>query len=132
MSAAQLIGWLRSVGVGIGLSEGRLRVTAERGTVTPALRQEIAAEKTALIALLECRSGRGAGRPGCCGAARRGAAAVGVPTTAVGDRPAGAGPHGVQPRDGLVASPRHGCSLRHGGDPHRGARQRNPACYLLR
>lgn len=52
MSAAQLIGWLRSVGVGIGLSEGRLRVTAERGTVTPALRQEIAAQKTALVALL--------------------------------------------------------------------------------
>lgn len=52
MSAEQLIGWLRSVGVGIAASEGRLRVTAERGAVTEKIKQEIAAQKTALLELL--------------------------------------------------------------------------------
>lgn len=53
MSAAQFIGWLRSVGVGLAASQGRLRVTAERGALTDKIKQEIAAQKTALLELLE-------------------------------------------------------------------------------
>jgi amino acid adenylation domain-containing protein len=63
LSAVQLIGWLRSVGVAIGASEGRLRVTAEHGAVTPKIRQKIAEQKTALLELLAAEAAKAAGAP---------------------------------------------------------------------
>ena len=51
-NAGQLLGWLRSNGVEIAVSDGRLRVTAERGVITETIKQEISAHKTALLELL--------------------------------------------------------------------------------
>ena len=52
MNAEQLIEWLRSVGVELVALDGRLHVTAGRGLVTEEIRQEITAQKAALLQLL--------------------------------------------------------------------------------
>lgn len=52
MSAGQLIARLRSLGVGITASGGRLRVTAKRGDLTDQMMQAITTQKTELLDLL--------------------------------------------------------------------------------
>lgn len=57
MSARQLMARLRSLGVSIAASGGRLRVTAERGELTEQLKQEIAQQKSELLDLLNDEAG---------------------------------------------------------------------------
>jgi amino acid adenylation domain-containing protein len=52
LSAIQLITRLRSLGIDLAASEGRLRVTAARGELTDELKQAIAQQKSELLELL--------------------------------------------------------------------------------
>ena len=52
MNASQLIAKLRSLGIDLAASEGRLRVTAARGELTDDLKQAIAQLKPELLELL--------------------------------------------------------------------------------
>jgi amino acid adenylation domain-containing protein len=58
LSPRQLMDRLRSLGVHIAASGGRLRVTAERGGLTEQLKQEIAQQKLELLDLLAEEAGR--------------------------------------------------------------------------
>ena len=57
MSPRQLMDRLRSLGVNIAVSGGRLRVTAERGELTEQLKQAIAQQKSELLDLLTDEAG---------------------------------------------------------------------------
>jgi amino acid adenylation domain-containing protein len=63
LSARQLITELRSLGFTIAASGGRLRVTAVRGELTDQIRQMIAQQKSALLALLTDEAGAASAEP---------------------------------------------------------------------
>src|SRR5262245_40101140 len=54
MTAASLLSELRTLGVRLFISEGRLRYRASKGIMTPDLHRQLAAQKSVLLALLAC------------------------------------------------------------------------------
>ena len=52
MSALDLIARLRAAGIRLSVQEGKIRLKAEKGALTEELKQEIAASKQDIIALL--------------------------------------------------------------------------------
>ena len=55
--AASLVASLRTVGISIGIVDGRLLVEAPRGTITPDIRAQLVNCKAELVATLEFEEG---------------------------------------------------------------------------